>query len=181
MKKVQKVQKVHLGCGNNIFEDWINVDILVRDEILTHDLSVDLPFDDCSVDFFFSEHFFEHLTKKDGLNHLKEIYRCLKVGGVSKIVVPDLDFLVYNYSSNNIKAYLNSGWNPVSRCDMINEGMSCWDHKYMYNAEELFSSHEKSSFADIIFTAYNYSSHKEFRGIGRRKDCSEISIEATKR
>ncbi len=174
------LKKVHLGCGNKIMKDWINVDVIKKEGILTHDLSKKLPFDDCSVDFFFSEHFLEHLSRNEGLYHLKEIYRCLKVGGVSRIVVPDLDYLVTNYANDNMKAYSETTWQPRSRCDMMNTGITGWGHKYMYNAEELRLSHEIAGFVEILFTIPHYSTYKELSCIGVRNSRSDISVEAKK-
>lgn len=174
------MKKVHLGCGRNILKNWINVDIIDHPEVMKHDLSLNIPFDDNSIDFFFSEHFFEHLSKEEGLKHLYEIYRCLKPGGVSKIIVPDLDYLVESYYNKNLLAYSSINWKPKSLCDMINIGMKGWNHKYMYNAKELKSVYKLAGFTNIFFTEYNKSQYTDLQGVAFRNYCNELSIEGIK-
>ena len=54
-----------------------------------------LPFEDASMDFIFSEHFFEHLFYDESIALLKECRRILKPNGVIRTVVPDADLRVY--------------------------------------------------------------------------------------
>jgi predicted SAM-dependent methyltransferase len=54
-----------------------------------------LPFDNDSIDFIFSEHFFEHLFLDESLSLLRECYRILKPSGVIRTCVPDADLRTY--------------------------------------------------------------------------------------
>jgi predicted SAM-dependent methyltransferase len=54
-----------------------------------------LPFADNSINFIFSEHFFEHLFLDDALALLKECHRVLKPYGVIRTCVPDADLRTY--------------------------------------------------------------------------------------
>lgn len=54
-----------------------------------------LPFDDASMDFIFSEHFFEHLFFNESIALFKECRRILKPNGVIRTVVPDADLRIY--------------------------------------------------------------------------------------
>lgn len=54
-----------------------------------------LPFEDASMDFIFSEHFFEHLFYDESIALLKECRRILKPNGVIRTVVPDADLRTY--------------------------------------------------------------------------------------
>jgi predicted SAM-dependent methyltransferase len=54
-----------------------------------------LPFDDNSINFIFSEHFFEHLFFDEALSLLTECYRILKPYGVIRTCVPDADLRTY--------------------------------------------------------------------------------------
>jgi predicted SAM-dependent methyltransferase len=59
-----------------------------------------LPFDDDSVEVIFAEHVFEHFEYKiESLKFLTECYRCLKKGGVMRIVVPDAGRYLSLYDS----------------------------------------------------------------------------------
>lgn len=54
-----------------------------------------LPFDDCSLNFIFSEHFFEHLFFDEALSLLNECHRILKPFAVIRTCVPDADLRTY--------------------------------------------------------------------------------------
>ena len=54
-----------------------------------------LRFDDSSIDYIFSEHFFEHLFLDEALSLLKECCRILKPYGVIRTCVPDADLRTY--------------------------------------------------------------------------------------
>jgi len=54
-----------------------------------------LQFDDSSIDYIFSEHFFEHLFLDEALSLLEECCRILKPFGVMRTCVPDADLRTY--------------------------------------------------------------------------------------
>lgn len=54
-----------------------------------------LPIPDRSIDFIFSEHFFEHLLFPDAVALFRECSRVLKPGGIIRTVVPDADLRTY--------------------------------------------------------------------------------------
>ena len=70
------------------------------DNILVHNLAKGIPFEDESVDAVYHSHLFEHLDKEIGFKFLIEIHRVLKRGGVLRISVPDLEFLIREYLSH---------------------------------------------------------------------------------
>jgi predicted SAM-dependent methyltransferase len=84
--------KVQLGPGQkNYLGGWINVDanlISSRPDIWA-DLRFKLPFRDGQVDCFYSHHVIEHLPNLD--NHFREMFRCLRPGGVIRVGGPHGD------------------------------------------------------------------------------------------
>jgi predicted SAM-dependent methyltransferase len=93
----QKQLKLNLGCGPNVKEGWVNID-LSRWADLHLDLREDLPFADESVALIYSEHFFEHLAYPDEVRHLLlESFRVLQPGGVFSVGVPDLEPQLVEY------------------------------------------------------------------------------------
>jgi predicted SAM-dependent methyltransferase len=50
-----------------------------------------LPFKNNTIDYIYSEHFFEHLFLDESLSLFKECYRILKCNGVIRTCVPDAD------------------------------------------------------------------------------------------
>ncbi|MEI8120593.1 MAG: methyltransferase domain-containing protein [bacterium] len=82
----QKV-RLHLGCGDERLEGWVNVDF----HNPRADQSVDLfsqpwPWSDSSVDVVYMHHFLEHFPKL--IETLREVHRILKPGGGFRVIVP---------------------------------------------------------------------------------------------
>ena len=65
------------------------------------DARLRFPFPDNSFHNIFSEHMFEHLNFKDGVNMLQEVYRVLDKNGIFTLSIPTLDFLIKLYNSSN--------------------------------------------------------------------------------
>ena len=66
-------------------------------ELLPHDLRRGIPFPDGSVDAVYHSHVLEHIYPSAVPGFLAEIRRVLRLGGVHRIVVPDLELVVRNY------------------------------------------------------------------------------------
>lgn len=86
------VVKVQLGPGQkNYLDGWVNVDanlFTARVDVWA-DLRNPLPFPDRTVDVFYSFHVIEHLP--DLAFHFREMFRCLKPGGVIRVGGPNGD------------------------------------------------------------------------------------------
>lgn len=65
--------------------------------ILVHDLSKGIPYDDGTVDVVYHSHVLEHLDREVAKGFLLEVKRVLRPGGVHRIVVPDFEYLCRNY------------------------------------------------------------------------------------
>lgn len=78
--KTQPVIKLQIGGGKHLksSDEWINADLIDGDIYL--DATRRLPFKDNSIDLIFTEQFFEHISREEGLNFLKESFRVLKKG-----------------------------------------------------------------------------------------------------
>lgn len=83
--------KLNFGCGGNRLEGWDNFDAEV-------DISKWLPFQDSVADFILAEHVVEHVTHKDAWNFFSECHRILKVGGVLRVAVPDVERIWFNWT-----------------------------------------------------------------------------------
>ena len=73
---------------------WVNIDSL-QGTVLSKD-SV-LEYEDESVNFIYSSHFFEHIDDEIALQLLLEGSRVLKKGKIFRIVVPNQDFFINLY------------------------------------------------------------------------------------
>jgi len=92
--------KVNLGCGSRYHADWINIDIEPRGpEVTQGDLSrgIALPSESCDV--VYHSAVLEHMRRPDAAAFLAECYRVLKLGGVIRVGVPDLETICRLYLS----------------------------------------------------------------------------------
>lgn len=99
LKQIENV-RLHLGCGGVRWENFINVDFYPQDDFLPDssrngclaDVYADiraLGLPNCTVDEIFTSHTFEHFTKWEGIDMLRDWHRMLRQGGRLVIEMPD--------------------------------------------------------------------------------------------
>ncbi|MGZ4971750.1 MAG: class I SAM-dependent methyltransferase [Limisphaerales bacterium] len=81
-----KELKIHLGCGSDYKQGFVNVDCAAGVADVVADLNKPWPFADGSADYIYSSHCFEHLNER-GFT-LSEAHRVLKAGGRLEFYVP---------------------------------------------------------------------------------------------
>src|SRR5579863_2892273 len=93
--------KVNVGCGNQPFDGWVNLDLEphTRADFLW-DITDGLPFEDSCCSFIYCEHFLEHLPIVEGVRYLSECLRCLERGGVLRVGMPSANSLIAHYYEN---------------------------------------------------------------------------------
>jgi len=178
-----QVRKLHVGCGGNYLESWLNSDLIPdNNTIVMLDASKPFPLPASSFDYVFSEHVFEHLSFEQQLNLLKESYRILKPGGKIRIATPDFDFLARlagNKKSEFDNEYLK--WNfqtflkyiPARLMDaanldvyVINNYFRDWGHQLIHN---------KSSIKNLLeYCGFHVSG---FQNVGESSDPLLIGLE----
>lgn len=175
--------RVHLGCGPVHLDGWVNVDIdRAKHPDVRLDLRFGFPARSDSVAYVFSEHVFEHLTLDDGLRVLKDCRVALIPGGVMRIAMPDLRYLVDRYCDN----WKDQAWlqDPAlqmidSPARMLNFALRSWEHLYVYDLEELTLRLREVGFNLVEPREPGQSDHPELRGLELRPD-SLLVVEATK-
>lgn len=170
--------KVHLGCGSNYIEGWINVDLDSSKADVQADLRFPLPYKDACVDYIFNEHFIEHINREDGRKFLAECFRVLKPGGVLRVSTPDLKWLVAQYIGGKLDEWSDVGWIPRTSCELINEGMRSWGHLYLYDATELILAMQSVGFTAIAQAFHRESSVPELCNLECRPWHRELILEA---
>jgi len=83
--------KLQLGCGNQIFENYINVDFKRLNGV---DVQADirqLPFKDNSIEAIETYHTIEHIPRQEIESTLRDWFRVLKRDGELIIELPDFE------------------------------------------------------------------------------------------
>jgi predicted SAM-dependent methyltransferase len=198
--------KLHLGCGRNLLEGWINTDFNTAkfqgSDFL--DVTEKFPYDDNSVDYIFSEHMIEHINYQDGKFMIEESFRVLKSGGKIRISTPDLKFLINLYTEDKTdlqKRYIDYSVNHKSYnvsigidTFIINNFVRDWGHIFIYDEKTLKSLFESVGFSDVKSYLISESEDEnlknlenindsENRGQGQTKEFLQLetfTLEATK-
>lgn len=86
--------RLNLGCGKNIRDDCVNVDLYIHQkDVVVADI-LRLPFADCVADMVICNYVLEHISIEDEGRAFAEIVRVLKVGGKCSIRVPDFPVII---------------------------------------------------------------------------------------
>lgn len=94
------VKGVNLGSGDWFnHPGWAGLD-QVNGNPLTE--KTVLPFEDNSLDYAYSSHFFEHVNDETAERLFGEVHRCLKPGGKVWFVVPDASLFLQKYREKDL-------------------------------------------------------------------------------
>ena len=108
-KKHGPPPRVNIGGGNFLRHNWVNIDYPskwypYKEGVI--DCKFDLtsgdpfPFEDNSIELFYSSHCMEHICSENFEHIFSEIYRSLKPGGGIRITVPCYDMLYDKYEEH---------------------------------------------------------------------------------
>ena len=173
--------KLHLGCGRNIINGWINADSdksLRRCKYL--DVTEKFPYEDNSVDYIFSEHMIEHISLQDGKFMLEESFRVLKNDGKIRISTPDLKFFIELYNDNKTdlqKKYIDynvnhPAYDVFTAIDtyVINNFVRAWGHVFIYDKKVLKDLLESVGFTKVKSYLINESEDENLKDL---ENCSD--------
>jgi predicted SAM-dependent methyltransferase len=172
--------RLHLACGTNVLPGWANVDLDGPQGVIKLDLTQDLPIADGRIEFVFCEHFIEHVPLATAQKLLREVWRCLRPGGVLRLSTPDLDMLVEHYQTRRLDTWRDVGWLPDTACRLLNEGMHAWGHEFVYDQTELERAFREAGFRSYERVRWRSSGHVELAGLECRPDHGELIYEASK-
>jgi predicted SAM-dependent methyltransferase len=156
--------------------------------------------DDNTYNGIYSEHFIEHLTKNEGIEFFKEMFRILKPGGTIRTVWPSMDFIDFLrskkcYPDNRfVRLYLQhqliGEWAPKG-IEHHSKQEQCaltllyqdGDHKHLWYKDELINTSISLGYENVKQQLYNISEIGGLNGIDTdsllRKMHSTV-VEATK-
>jgi predicted SAM-dependent methyltransferase len=134
---------LHLGCGHNKFDGWVNADFYSGMKFWKKnekqpdwmlDIRYPLNCDDNVWDGVFSEHTLEHLYPNQVLSLLKELYRTMKKGAWLRISVPDLKKYIDFYCDKQVNEKFDrwpTGCEAIRSLTQNFEHLSVWDSKLL--------------------------------------------------
>ena len=163
-QKTNKSIRLHLGCGPNVFEGWINVDgdyCAGQPGVAIHNLTDTYPVPDNTVDEILSVHVIEHIMPDKVPPMLKEWHRILKPGGFVATEWPDLlkmcKFIVDDpsrlYSDNRkiLKQGVAGIFGNIVRYQDV-----AMMHKWGYSADSLSKLLREAGFSKTITEPNKY-------------------------
>jgi predicted SAM-dependent methyltransferase len=189
------VKAVNIGCGTSVAAGWINIDnspnawlakyprlrwmlwklrilsdqryrVNWHESVLIHDVKKKLPFSDSSIDYVYTSHFLEHNSLNDARRLIADVFRILRVGGVIRVVVPDLAIGARRYLDSLQKTTPDPraasdflAWLQLSRPGDRDP------HLWMYDAPSLTAMLVEHGFANVVVCRFQQ---------GRVPDCDTL-------
>lgn len=183
-------RKLHINCGTNVLEGWLNTDLYAKHELGVYSLNLleKFPFENDTFDYIFSEHGFEHFKIEDLNLILKECFRVLKKGGTMRISTPDLrkliDFYLKDTSDNREYLHLQTDkWLPFSKehgieskALVLNNFFRNWGHEVIYDEETFCELLSLAGFTNIVRVPVGKSANPSLNEIELHENSSLYKI-----
>lgn len=184
-------KKLHLGCGNNVLEGWLNADLFSNKNVIYLNITQKMPFLDCTFQYVLAEHTIEHIEYNEAKKMLKEIYRILKKNGVIRIATPSLEKYIGLYQDNinefqktvvktmtdnwiRTGFYKASNYAPAEedgdKSFFINDIFMNYEHKFIYNESTLVKLLKSVGFEKIQICVPGVSTYYELNKIETHVD-----------
>lgn len=147
---------LHLGCGNVILPDFVNIDIRKLDGVdLADDISTLNTIEENSADLIYCCHVLEHFGRHVYKKVLNRWFSILKSGGILRLSVPDFESICYHYQKHQDLDVLLGLLYGGQQYDK-NYHMMCWDFTSI--SRDL----ESIGFVNISRYNWNYTIHKDY-------------------
>lgn len=171
---ISKSNGLHIGCGDIKINGFINIDARATTATdITYNSSKLSIFPDKTFSILFSNAFFEHLYKNQRVEHMKEVFRILKKGGMFLYLgMPDFKVVIDAYLSkspgilfpqfNLNEVYRYTHGNPEQAEGWWLEQL----HKSLFDRETIIQILESSGFKHYIVFDYSFRDEKIALNIG---------------
>jgi predicted SAM-dependent methyltransferase len=139
--RLRRDLSVNIGSGGKGLPNWINIELIpARDTTLCLDIRRPLPFADRSVARILAEHVVEHIDFRSDIPVVfSDWYRVLRLGGITRIVVPDARRFLAAYVSDDPELWRNLDWDLNTLPDDIYTPMHIINHIFHQGGEHLFA------------------------------------------
>jgi predicted SAM-dependent methyltransferase len=197
-RRLAKLQgcRVNIGCGSWPTPGWVNLDVWPLPNVYYWDCRRGLPFADNGVAAIYSEHAFEHLDlETEAKPFLQECRRCIRPGGVVRLVVPDAGAYVRAYGKGweSLAAMRplkknESGWQDCRSNNVYTTQMQLinavfrqdYQHKYAYDEETLTLILRDAGFINVVRQTCGISLDPEMTRDREDRSAESLYIEAMK-
>jgi predicted SAM-dependent methyltransferase len=176
-------EKLHLGAGFHVIPGWINTDLEPSAKgCLVLDAARPLPCADDSLQFVFCEHLIEHMGYAQGVQLIKESFRCLQPGGRLRIATPWLEHYLGLFSASERTAEFLSRYgdllsdHPMSATKAINHVVRNWGHQFIWSAAELRESLLSQGFTAIATQELGKSAVPELTDLERHQETVDFEV-----
>ena len=166
--------KVHIACGGDKKIGWLNTDIGSEWYV---DALERLPFPDNSIDYMYTQHFVEHITRPQACSFLAECRRVLRPTGALRISTPNLAYLVHTYctasddASDSFMRYLAAvelGKEKITPGEFLNASVRTHGHLHIWDFDDLAAALSEACFTRIQRVPYGESEDPELRHLETR-------------
>jgi predicted SAM-dependent methyltransferase len=194
--------RANIGFGYRPTPGWVNIELgSTFPDFYFWDCRRGLPFSDNRVTAIYCEHVFEHFDPEiDAALFLRECLRCLRPGGVLRIVVPDAGAYLraYGCSWERLAAMhpleqSQDSWRDKepnykgqktvyrSQMQLINEVFrQGYQHKYAYDEETLVLVLRAAGFARVIRQGFGVSLDLNMAPDNEARQPHSLYVEAVK-
>jgi len=188
--------RVNVGCGARPTPGWANLELAPAPNIYFWDCRYGLPFSDDAVVAIYSEHVFEHLDPETEVApFLYECLRCLRRGGVLRIVVPDAGAYLRAYGGTweplagmRPLARAEKGWRDMgfdnvylTQMQLINAVFrQNYEHKYAYDEETLLLTLREAGFSRVVPQSFSISLDPHMAPDSEARRAESLYVEAVK-
>ena len=197
-RQLEKSQgcRVNIGCGPYPTSGWVNLDVLPFPNVHYWDCRRGLPFSDGAVAAIYSEHSFEHLDlDAEARPYLRECLRCLRPGGVLRLVVPDAGAYVRAYGQSwelfaNMRPLerTENGWRDHWSSNVYSTQMQFinfmfrqnYEHKYAYDEETMIRILRETGFSNAVRQSFGSSLDPEMTPDRKDRSGESLYVEAVK-
>jgi predicted SAM-dependent methyltransferase len=171
------VRGLHIGCGGNHLEGWLNTELCPRGDEIFLDATRPFPLPAESFDCVYSEHMIEHIAYEDAGRMLRECHRILRPQGVIRIVTPDMkflrtlldppyppalaDYIAYSRAQYRIDGPAGSG------IHVFNHFVRSWGHQFIYDRDSLAGLLGDAGFTGLSEHSLQDSDHERLRGLAK--------------
>ena len=173
-RRLASVDRLHVGCGANWVDGWLNVGLLDPGGhpygslqrhhgalVLRLDLTLGLPIPEAALRYVYGSHFIEHLAFPQALAFLGECRRALRPGGRIRLTCPDLELWARRYLEDDrdfLERYAeltrerreDQGLPPPrTRGQIMMSQVHGWGHRWAYDEESLRDLLERTGFGEV--------------------------------